>query len=70
MLEDEFGNKRTLYSCRHQYATFRLRYGAKEGMSIDELAQNMGTSVGHLEKHYSHKTVEDAASRLVGRRRT
>jgi len=68
MLEDELGQKRTLYSCRHQYATFRLRYGVREGMSIDELAQNMGTSVAYVQKHYSHKTVEDAAARLVGRR--
>ena len=69
MLEDEMGQTRTLYSCRHQYATFRLKYGGKEGMTIDELAQNMGTSVGYIQKHYSHKTVEDAAARLVGRKR-
>ena len=71
MREDEFGSRRTLYSARHQYATWRLKYGGKDGqLTVDELAQNMGTSVTYILQHYSHKTVEDVASKLVGRRRT
>ncbi len=66
---DEFGNKRTLYSCRHQYATFRMMYGVEDGMTIDELAQNMGTSVAYIQKHYSHKRVTDVAGKLVGRKK-
>lgn len=47
---DENGNKRTIYSLRHTYATFRLG----EGVHQFVLAQNMGTSVSMLEKHYGH----------------
>ncbi len=69
MREDEWGSRRTLYSARHQYATWRLKYGGKDGqLTVDELAQNMGTSVTYILQHYSHKTVEDVASKLVGRR--
>jgi integrase len=69
MREDEFGSRRSLYSARHQYATYRLKYGGKdEQLTVDELAQNMGTSANFIYQHYSHKTVEDVASKLVGRR--
>lgn len=69
MREDEFGARRTLYSARHQYATWRLLYGGRDQkLTVDELAQNMGTSVNYIIQHYSHKTVEDVASKLVGRR--
>ena len=69
MRKDEYGSRRSLYSARHQYATLRLKGGGEEHLTVDELAQNMGTSVGFIVQHYSHKTVEDVASKLVGRRR-
>jgi integrase len=42
---------RTLYSLRHTYATFAL---VNDGMDIHVLARNMGTSIGMIERHYSH----------------
>jgi len=45
---DNKGNKRTLYSLRHFYATQRL----SEEVSPYLLASNMGTSVEMLERHY------------------
>ena len=50
LLKDEFGNDRVLYSLRHTYAS-RRRF---EGMSFDDLALQMGTSVKLLEDVYSH----------------
>ena len=50
LLKDEFGNDRVLYSLRHTYAS-RRRF---EGMSFDDLALQMGTSVKLLENVYSH----------------
>jgi hypothetical protein len=43
---------RTLYSLRHLYATWELY----RGRNIHQLAIQMGTSVGMLEKHYSKLT--------------
>jgi integrase len=48
LTSDSKGKKRTLYSLRHTYATFRL----SEETSPYLLARNMGTSVEMLEKHY------------------
>ena len=48
--EDSFGRKRTLYSLRHTYATFRLH----EGVNHYVLSRNMGTSVQMLEEYYGH----------------
>ena len=45
---DSMGRKRTLYSLRHTYATFRL----SEEVSPYLLSKQMGTSVDMLEKHY------------------
>lgn len=64
MLTDAAGRKRVLYSCRHTYATFRLLYGR---VSIYTLAENMGTSVSMIEKHYGHLTPTMAASELTQR---
>lgn len=50
VLVDQFGRKRSAYSFRHTYATHRLL----NGVSIYNLALNMGTSVEMIEKHYSH----------------
>ena len=47
---DRDGNRRTLYSLRHTYATFRLY----EGVNHYTLAQNMGTSVEMIERFYGH----------------
>ena len=57
--------QRTLYSLRHTYATFAL----KDGIGIHELARQMGTSVGMLEKHYSKITPELVAEKFGGTRR-
>ena len=47
---DSFGRKRTIYSLRHTYATFRLH----EGVNHYILSRNMGTSVQMLEDYYGH----------------
>ena len=47
---DTSGKKRSLYSLRHYYATQRILEGANFG----QLANQMGTSVLMLERHYSH----------------
>ena len=48
LVKDNKGQKRTLYSLRHFYATQRL----SEEVSPYLLASNMGTSVEMLERHY------------------
>lgn len=45
------GKKRTPYSLRHTYATMRL----SEGVSVLQLAANMGTSVEMLDDFYGKK---------------
>jgi integrase len=49
---DSFGQRRSLYSLRHTYATARLQ----EGVNHYVLAKNMGTSVAMLEAFYGHTT--------------
>jgi integrase len=58
---DSFGNKRTLYSLRHTYATFRLH----EGVNQYVLARNMGTSVAMLEQFYGHTSNIISADELM-----
>ena len=58
---DHAGQKRTLYSLRHTYATFALA----DGVDIHTLARQMGTSVLMLEKHYSKLTPMLSAERLA-----
>ncbi len=53
--------KRVLYSLRHTYATFKLTY---DKVPIHTLAKQMGTSVGMIEKHYSHLKIKDAVEQL------
>lgn len=65
VLYDAHGEKRTLYSLRHTYATSRLMI---DKVDIHTLAVQMGTSVGMIEKHYSHLTAAMAAGVLAGRR--
>jgi integrase len=50
LLNDRWGKRRTVYSLRHFYCTESLM----SGVPIHTLAKNMGTSVSHIEKHYSH----------------
>jgi integrase len=58
METDNTGNRYTLYSCRHTYATFRLMRGEVE---IKTLAENMGTSVQMIDQHYGQvKTMQSA----------
>jgi integrase len=54
---------RVLYSLRHTYATFALTY---DKTNPHTLARQMGTSIGMLEKHYSHLKVQLAIDQLRG----
>ena len=56
---------RTLYSLRHTYATFAL---LNDGMDIHALAVQMGTSIGMIERHYSHLTPRLKKDMLTGKR--
>jgi integrase len=56
---------RTLYSLRHTYATFSL---LNDGMDIHALAIQMGTSIGMIERHYSHLTPRLKKDMLTGKR--
>jgi integrase len=59
------GQDRTLYSLRHTYATFAL---VNDGMEIHALAKQMGTSIGMIERHYSHLTPRMKKDMFTGRR--
>ena len=59
------GQNRTLYSMRHTYATFAL---LNDGMDIHALAIQMGTSIGMIERHYSHLTPRLKKDMLTGKR--
>lgn len=61
LVEDRAGQKRTLYSLRHTYATQALLAGT----DIHTLAKQMGTSVRMLEMHYSKLTATMAAEKLA-----
>lgn len=64
LLKDRFGKERTIYSLRHTYATFRIRYG---NVSVDALASNMGTSPSIIFRHYRHIPNPDIADLLGGK---
>jgi integrase len=57
------GKKRVFYSLRHTYATQMLEVNKTP---IHTLAIQMGTSVGMIEKHYSHLAVMNAKHQLRG----
>ncbi|TQM92405.1 tyrosine-type recombinase/integrase [Roseinatronobacter monicus] len=59
------GQDRTLYSLRHTYATFAL---LNDGLDIHTLAVQMGTSIGMIERHYSHLTPRLRKEVLTGKR--
>ena len=50
------GKARTLYSLRHFYAIQRL----KQGVDVYRLAENMGTGVTQIRKHYGGHVSGDA----------
>ncbi len=56
------GKERSLYSLRHYYAAQRLL----EGIPIQDLAEQMGTSVLMITKHYSHLTPLMKAKQFAG----
>jgi integrase len=58
---DRNKDRRTIYSLRHTYATFRLL----EGVNHYVLARNMGTSVKMLEQHYGHTSNRAMADELT-----
>lgn len=55
-------HERSLYSLRHYYATERLY----ENMSIEKLAEQMGTSPEMIRKHYGHIKPYMYAEELAG----
>ena len=57
------GKKRQPYSLRHSYATMMLTH---DKVSPHILAKQMGTSIGMLEKHYSHLDAVKAIHQLRG----
>lgn len=61
VVKDSHGHRRTIYSLRHTYATFRLM----EGVHQFVLARNMGTSVAMLESFYGHTSNIAAAQELT-----
>ena len=61
LMYDSGGQRRTLYSLRHTYATRALA----KGIDIHTLARQMGTSVLMIEKHYSKITPMLSAEKLA-----
>lgn len=59
---DQLGKKRTAYSLRHTYATFLRKY---RDFTYDELAENMGTSIQMLQRHYVHAKSTDRINRYA-----
>ncbi len=57
------GQARVFYSFRHTYATLALTH---DKVPIHTLAQQMGTSVLMIERHYSHLKVINALDQLRG----
>jgi integrase len=55
VLYDSDGKRRVPYSLRHTYATMRI----SEGVSVYQLAANMGTSVEMIESFYGKKRMRD-----------
>ena len=62
LLFDHTGNRRSMYSFRHTYATLAL---VERGMDIHLLAKQMGNSAAMIERHYSKLTPTMAADKLA-----
>ena len=63
ILCDADGNRRTLTSLRHFYATKRLELNDTK---LDLVAQNMGTSIIQLQNHYLHSDHKRRSAELTG----
>lgn len=61
LYRSDSGEERTLYSLRHLYATLRL----EEGVSVYSVAQNMGTGVAQIQRHYGHTDTRRLAAELT-----
>ena len=55
------GDRHTIYSLRHTYATFRLG----ENVSVYALAKNMGTGIRMIERFYGQNRTPDQAAELT-----
>lgn len=63
LVDKETEKDRTLYSLRHFYATKMLIKGE---VSVYQLAEHMGTSVGMIKQHYGHLDLRDIAHKFTG----
>ena len=61
LLYDKQGKKRTIYSLRHTYATFRL----ENNVDIYHLARQMGTSTQMIQLHYGQTETKRQAKHLT-----
>lgn len=61
LLYSKEGEKRSLYSLRHTYATIRREHGVE----YPDLALNMGCKRAQLEKHYVHSTSNTRRPNIV-----
>lgn len=61
LLKGPAGTDRSTYSFRHTYATLRL----SEGVDVYMLAEQMGTSVDMIQKHYGHINPVKNADRIL-----
>jgi len=62
LLYDRDGDRRSLYSLRHTYATLRLEKG---DVSVYDLALNMGCKVKQIEQHYSHVVAKQRRQQIT-----
>jgi len=58
---NEDGEKRTLYSIRHSYATMRI----DNEVPLHDLSKNLGTSISMLEKYYYHAIARSRSKELT-----
>lgn len=61
LIDSATDKERVFYSLRHTYATLSLTH---DDVPIHTLAKQMGTSVGMIEKHYSHLDAVKAVEQL------
>ena len=57
---DKTDRKLTWYSCRHFYGTKRI----EEGVDVYLLAEQMGTGITMIERHYGHRKIKSQTSQL------
>lgn len=62
MLYDRDGDRRSLYSLRHTYATMRLEKG---DVSVYDLSLNLGCKVKQIENHYAHVVTEKRRQKIT-----